>query len=86
MIMETWMGVMEKKLDRMESLEKKVDQILELLAPVHAHAEWVDGLRGRLHRLGLVRNTPKIGGAEVGDPPRYLHVPYPAPEPGDGEV
>ncbi len=44
-IMESWLGEMEKKLDRMESLEKKVDQILELLAPVHAHAEWVDGLR-----------------------------------------
>ena len=84
--MEIRLGEMERKLDRMESLEKKVDQILELLAPVHAHAEWVDGLRSRLHRIGLVRNTPKIGPSEVADPPRYLHVPYPTPEPGDGEV
>ena len=72
---------------RLGAMEEKLDKILELVGPVHSHAEWVDGLRARLHRLGLVRNTPKLEGvAQVGDPPRYLHVPYPVAEPGDEKV
>jgi hypothetical protein len=78
---------------RLAAMDQKLDHILELIAPVHAHAEWVDGLRSKLHRMGLVRNSPGllksaggVGVSQLGDPPRYLHVPYPSPKPGDGEV
>jgi hypothetical protein len=46
---------------RLAGIEARLDRVLELLAPVHSHAEWVDGLRARLHGLGLVRNTPRVG-------------------------
>ena len=47
--------------DRLDAIERKLDKVLAMLSPVHSHAEWVDGLRARLHGLGLVRNTPRIG-------------------------
>ena len=73
---------------RLALLDEKLDKILELLEPVHSHAEWVDRLRARFHNMGLMRNTPrvKVGESEVGDPPRYLHVPYPVGEAGDSKV
>ena len=73
---------------RLALLEEKLDKILELLEPVHSHAEWVDRLRVKFQNMGLMRNTPrvKVGESEVGDPPRYLHVPYPVAEPGDEKV
>ena len=46
--------------ERLDSIEQKLDKVLAMLSPVHSHAEWVDGLRARLHGLGLVRNTPRI--------------------------
>ena len=46
---------------RLDAIESKLDRIIAMLAPVHSHAEWVDGLRARLHGLGLVSNTPRIG-------------------------
>jgi hypothetical protein len=45
---------------RLDSIERKLDAILAMLAPVHSHAEWVDGLRARLHSIGLMRNTARI--------------------------
>jgi hypothetical protein len=41
--------------------------------------------------MGLMRNTPRVkvgevGESQVGDPPRYLHVPYPVGEAGDSKV
>ena len=30
-------------------VERQLDEILSLLRPVNAHAEWVDGLRDTLH-------------------------------------
>lgn len=46
--------------ERLDCIEQKLDKVLAMLSPVHSHAEWVDGLRARLHGLGLVRNTPRI--------------------------
>jgi hypothetical protein len=40
-------------------IERKLDAVLAMLEPVHSHAEWVDGLRSRLHSIGLMRNTPR---------------------------
>ena len=73
---------------RLALLEEKLDKILELLEPVHSHAEWVDRLRVKFQNMGLMRNTPrvKVGVPEVGDPPRYLHVPHPVGETGDSKV
>ena len=76
---------------RLALLDEKLDKILELLGPVHSHAEWVDRLRARFHTMGLMRNTPQVKVGEVresqvGDPPRYLHVPYPVGEAGDSKV
>ena len=76
---------------RLALLDEKLDKILELLGPVHSHAEWVDRLRARFHNMGLMRNTPRVkvgevGESQVGDPPRYLHVPHPVGEAGDSKV
>ena len=46
--------------ERLERIERKLDAVLAMLEPVHSHAEWVDGLRARLHSIGLMRNTPRI--------------------------
>ncbi len=46
--------------ERLDRIEQKLDRVLAMLSPVHSHAEWVDGLRTRLHGLGLVRNTPRV--------------------------
>jgi hypothetical protein len=45
---------------RLDLIESKLDAILAMLAPVHSHAEWVDGLRARLHSIGLMCNTPRL--------------------------
>ncbi len=47
---------------RLDAIERKLDAVLAMLEPVHSHAEWVDGLRSRLHRIGLMRDTPRIAG------------------------
>lgn len=54
-----------------DKINKKIDQIqtdvkrlITMLEPVHSHAEWVDGLRARLHSIGLMRNTPRIESQE----------------------
>ncbi len=41
---------------RLDTIERKLDRALAM----HSHAEWVDGLRARLHGLGLVSNVPRI--------------------------
>ena len=46
--------------ERHERIERKLDAVLAMLEPVHSHAEWVDGLRARLHRIGLMRDTPRL--------------------------
>ena len=49
---------------RLDRIEQKLDAVIALLEPVHSHAAWVDGLRSRLHGMGLVRNTPAARVAE----------------------
>ena len=46
--------------ERLVRIERKIDAVLAMLEPVHSHAEWVDGLRARLHRIGLMRDTPRL--------------------------
>ena len=45
---------------RLESIERKVDELLAMLRPVSDHAAWVDGLRGTLSRLNLVSDVRRI--------------------------
>ena len=50
----------EELQDHLDRVECKLDEVLNLLRPVNAHAQWVDGLRGVLHRMKLVRDTPRV--------------------------
>lgn len=45
---------------KLEDVHTDVKCLIVMLEPVHSHAEWVDGLRARLHSIGLVRNTQRI--------------------------
>jgi hypothetical protein len=45
---------------RLESIERKVDELLAMLRPVSDHAAWVDGLRTTLSRLNLVSDVRRI--------------------------
>ena len=45
---------------RLDAIERKLDAVIAMLEPVHSHAEWVDGLRARLNRIGLMRDTPRL--------------------------
>ena len=45
---------------RLESIERKVDEILAMLRPVSDHAAWVDGLRSTLSRLNIVSDVRRI--------------------------
>lgn len=49
-------GRIEKLEKSIDDLHSKLDQLLEMLTPVHAHASWVTSLRERLHSIGIVRN------------------------------
>ena len=40
----------EELAGHLNRIESTLDEILSLLRPVNAHAEWVDGLRDTLHR------------------------------------
>ena len=46
--------------EKLEEVHIDVKRLIVMLEPVHSHAEWVDGLRSRLHSIGLMRNTPRI--------------------------
>ena len=49
------------KLDeKLDNVHIDIKRLIVMLEPVHSHAEWVDGLRARLHSIGLMRNTPRI--------------------------
>ena len=50
----------DKMYEKIEEVHTDVKRLIVMLEPVHSHAEWVDGLRSRLHSLGLMRNTPRI--------------------------
>ena len=40
----------EELVGHLNRIENTLDEVLSLLRPVNAHAEWVDGLRDTLHR------------------------------------
>ena len=50
----------DKTQEKMEEIHTDVKRLIVMLEPVHSHAEWVDGLRARLHNIGIMRNTPRI--------------------------
>ena len=50
----------DKMYEKLEEVHTDVKRLIVMLEPVHSHAEWVDGLRARLHSIGLMRNTPRI--------------------------
>ena len=50
----------DKLYEKLEEVHTDVKRLIVMLEPVHSHAEWVDGLRARLHSIGLMRNTPRI--------------------------
>ena len=50
----------DKTQEKIEEIHTDVKRLIVMLEPVHSHAEWVDGLRARLHSIGIMRNTPRI--------------------------
>ena len=44
----------------LQRVESKLDEILDLIRPVNAHAQWVDSLRSVLHRMKLVNDRPRL--------------------------
>ena len=50
----------DKTYEKLNEIHTDVKKLIEMLEPVHSHAEWVDGLRARLHSIGLMRNTQRI--------------------------
>ena len=40
----------EELVGHLNRIENTLNEVLSLLRPVNAHAEWVDGLRDTLHR------------------------------------
>lgn len=50
----------DKTQEKMEEIHTDVKRLIVMLEPVHSHAEWVDGLRARLHSIGIMRNNPRI--------------------------
>jgi hypothetical protein len=57
---------MTLQLDRIES---KLDELLQLIRPVHAHASWVDALRVRLAQLRLMPSLVTHGSSPPSPPP-----------------
>ena len=49
----------EELVGHLNRIENTLDEVLSLLRPVNAHAEWVDGLRDKLHQW---RVLPRGGG------------------------
>lgn len=65
------MGDIQDK--RLDVIEAKLDQVIELLTPVHSHAAWVDSLRSRLASMRLL---PSGRNEEVTTTPsRPIHSP-----------
>ena len=50
----------DKTYEKLNEIHIDIKRLIEMLEPVHSHAEWVDGLRARLHNIGLMRNTSRI--------------------------
>ena len=57
----------EDKLEALLTINDKMDTLLAMIAPVHAHAAWVDTLRKRLSYIGLVRDKRISNGDPNGE-------------------
>ena len=62
--MEGKLDDIERKLDVVLTVNDKMDTLLAMIAPVHAHAAWVDTLRKRLSTIGLVKDRRVTNGDE----------------------
>jgi len=54
--MEDKIDEINKKMEVLLTVNDKMDTLLAMIAPVHAHAAWVDTLRKRLSNIGLVKD------------------------------
>jgi hypothetical protein len=54
--MEKDIEEINRKMDALVVVNSKMDNLLAMIAPVHAHAAWVDSLRKRLATIGLVKD------------------------------
>ena len=50
----------EELQEHLDRVECKLDEVLNLLHPVSAHAQWVDSLRGALDHMRLIKDTRRI--------------------------
>jgi hypothetical protein len=62
--MEVKLDDIERKLEVVLTVNDKMDTLLAMIAPVHAHAAWVDTLRKRLSSIGLVKDKRIANGDE----------------------
>ena len=62
--MEGSLDDIERKLEVLLTVNDKMDRLLAMIAPVHAHAAWVDTLRKRLSSIGLVKDRRVTNGDE----------------------
>ena len=62
--MEGKLDDIERKLEVVLTVNDKMDTLLTMIAPVHAHAAWVDTLRKRLSTIGLVKDKRIANGDE----------------------
>ena len=58
----------EDKMEVLLTINDKMDTLLAMIAPVHAHAAWVDTLRKRLSSIGLVKDRRISNGSVDGAP------------------
>jgi len=64
--MENKLDEINQKMEVLLTVNDKMDTLLAMIAPVHAHAAWVDTLRKRLSHIGLVKDR-RISDGRVGD-------------------
>ena len=62
--MEGELDDIQRKLEVLLTVNDKMDSLLAMIAPVHAHAAWVDTLRKRLSSIGLVKDRRVTNGDE----------------------
>ena len=64
--MEKDIEEIKERMDALLVMSNKMDNLLAMIAPVHAHAAWVDSLRKRLSTIGLVKDR-RISNGESTD-------------------
>ena len=66
--MEAKLDDLHEKVEVLLTINDKMDTLLAMIAPVHAHAAWVDTLRKRLSSIGLVKDRRISNGSVDGSP------------------